>query len=211
MDAICIATLAWIDHRAKSELLLARLAAAATDAPKTLQLDLNVVLRDAGDAAAPYTAMEIPLADWIRDGVTEDGVLEIEAIRAAAHTFPVGGTVLINAAGYKSDIVVAALHQARHALYPLRHWPALFVVVIDDAQLFQVSGILSTTFQLQPNVQPTSKMARETRQFMQYARLLRLFGRNVGPISRALRWRIDAKARRTEYKINRGLGWTWEE
>lgn len=211
MDAICLASLAWVGQREKSETLLSRVAASNPPLPRTLHLDLTAVLREDAACAPLANAAVIPFAGWIKDGLTEDGVLDIETIRKAPHAFPAGGVVVLDAAGFKSEIVVAALHQARQALYPVPHWPAVFVLVIDDAQMFQVSPILASTFQLQPNVQPTTAIKREARQFMQYVRLLRLFGRNIGVAARTLRWFTDRGNRLRERRINRGLGWTWEE
>lgn len=211
MDAICLASLAWVEHRAKSETLISRYAANNNAFSHTLHLDLPAVLREEASGAALANAVVIPFAAWIRDGVTEDGVLDIETIRKAPYAFPAGSIVVLDAAGFKSEIVVAALHQARQALYPIPAWPALFVLVIDDAQMFQVSPILASTFQLQPNVLPATLVKRETRQFMQYVRLLRIFGRNVGIVARTLRWLTDRHAYLRERRINRGLGWTWEE
>lgn len=215
MDTICLASLAWIQHRDNSESLIARLATAVTNASTTLHLDLAAVLREEGrqdgDASPPCDLFVIAMSSWLKDGVTEDGVLDVERIRKAPYGFPAGGIVVLDATGHKSGIVVAALHQARHALYPIQQWPALFVLIIDDAQMFQVSPILASTFQLLPNVLPPTAIKREARQFMQYVRLLRVFGRNMGLVAKALRWRTNRINRLREHRINRGLGWTWEE
>lgn len=214
MRTVCLATQAWIGCRERSSALLARLAAspASGDAPHTLHLELDAVLREApAPGAVLENACVLAFSSWVRQGLTEDGVLDIERIRKAPHGFPKDGIVVLDASGFSSDIVVAALHQARLALYPVPDWPALFVVVVDDVQMFQVGPILANTFQLQPNVQPASASKREARQFMQYAGLLRSFGRNVGVVAKALRWFTERGSRLRERRVNRGLGWTWEE
>lgn len=214
MDVICLPTTAWLEHQSTCLSLLSRAARTHRAESVFLHLELDAVLRESAlePEDPPHSIHEILFATWIRDGVTEDGVLDVEIIRKAPYGFPDGATVLVNGAGFKSEIIAQALFQARLALYPLPSWPRLFVMVVDDAQLFQISPILANTFYIQPGILIHTAIDREIRQLCRSATILRVFGRYYALSAlRDIFALVDKWITKREQKKTRGLGWTWEE
>lgn len=214
MDTVCLPSSAWLSQRENSLRLLARAAGAHRPGSVSLHIDWQTATRElAVDAQPAMDAVhEIAFSTWTKNGLTEDGVLDVERVRTAPQRFPERATVVVNAVGFKSEIVSQALFQTRIAFYPLPSWPRLFVLIVDDAQLFQITKVLANTFYIQPEIKIPTAIEREVRQHRRNASILRVFGRYyIISVVREVFTAIDKLLTKREQKATRGLGWTWEE
>lgn len=216
MITLCLASSAWLAHRGASLGLLNRFYAGHSNSGDSIQIDLPTILREGVQCTEPQPSSylhEIHFNDWVKDGLTDNGVLNVERIRNAPIGFPLNGLVVLNAAGYNSQIVLEALSQARMSLYPLNEWPTLFVVIIDDPQLFQISPFLASTFYVQPQIRTHTIVQREIAILMVNAKVRRFLGRRPFlPIAFLMKFVVARfnKKHSKDLKI-KNIGWTTEE
>ncbi len=155
--------------------------------------------------------MEIAFRDWVKTTAGDGEVIDVEAIRAACRAMKGDTLVVLEASGFRSEIIVEALAQARIGLYSLNAWPDVFVIVVDDTQKFQIAPLLSTAFHIQPSILAPTSVQRITQQLADDGKLHRLFGRNLGTAAIHMRNWLKRRQAKKDSKALRGVGWLWEE
>ncbi|WJF90821.1 hypothetical protein QS306_03910 [Paraburkholderia bonniea] len=211
MHMISFPASTWRGERQASIGFAQHVAASHVHQPVSILADAATIVAQPPFEQNPLLLVEVPFRTWIKSDLIEDGVLDIEQVRHACSAFPANSIVVLDATGFKPEIIVHALAQARIGLYALERWPAVFMLISDDTQLFQVAQPLSSAFYLQPSIFSPSMMQRAVKRIASDASSLRLFGRSMGSIANFVRrWRT----RRTEaheQKLKRERGWLWDD
>ncbi len=212
MKTIYIPSSAWLGERSRCENLISKFLLAEMGQTDSLILDLAAIRREEAEASlgldVPF--VEIDFRDWVGETLTEEGVINIQAIRrTVAARFE--NVFVVNAIGFNSNIICRALAQLRIAFFALANWPRGLVLIGDDAQLHQVSPVLAHTFYIRPSFSTSVATKRIVRQVVNEAFIIRIFGRQVGTTLKIFHflssWIASSQDRR-ERKIN---GWFFEE
>lgn len=180
MRLAVVAASRWYGKRQAAVSLLARLAVESTHT--CVVIDGDCIDREArAPVASPSLALsEIAFSDWLKPGAVEDSVIDAHRIRRAPASLPIERGVLIDAAGHRQDLIVAALRECRAAWYPLDEWHPAFAVVCDDIALLPLADALASTFYCQPANLSAAEVRRLVADHQARAFVFRWFGYSTG-------------------------------
>lgn len=176
----------------------------------TIVLDRQTVNREAeslNSQTIEWVGHEIPFSSWLKDGMTEDGVLDVPAIRQSALQFSSKEIIVLNSSGHRDELVTAALAQARYGWFSLDKWQRAFVLVCDDIYLLHIADKLAFTFYCQPEILTEREAKRIAKTVHRRGFTYRWLGPGAGKfeakvfkrLSAILNW-WDARVERNEYK-----------
>ncbi|TDQ92426.1 hypothetical protein C7412_112202 [Paraburkholderia silvatlantica] len=211
MHTVCLPTSVWRANAEAVDSLLHQIADLDVTSPVFMVADAASVVRRPGIFHGVYEKHDPSFTDWVRIGYTSEGVLDIERIRSACAEFPARGIVLLKASAFESQLIVRALHELRIGMHLVETWPAVFAVVCDDSQIFQLAPSLSKAFYLQPSIINPAAEKRIAVRLAKEGKSLRLLGRSVGALPRLARLWTERRRRSEDRRIKRDLGWIWEE
>ncbi len=214
MRTYCIVGTAWETRRDLCLNLVLRDLRVSPRETLSLNIDESTVAREIQlekEALRDATLREIDFCAWVNEALTEERVVNIEAIRRDAYSVRVDHLVAINAIGFQSEIIEKALTQFRVGLYSQPDWPQAIVLACDNAQRFQVGPALANMFYIRPNVVTKAAIGRQVRSLLLDADLLRLFGQGIGSAPRILRGINNWIFARREKRRAKEYGWVWEE
>ncbi len=178
MNVIALSAGAWTYQRPAAMRVLHRIA--SQDMGVTAVIDRDAVDREPPPADAPaptpIAVTEIAFSDWVTQGHSDGGVLDVHAIRDTPQHIPSHHIVVVDARSHRPDLITAALGHLRHAWFHLDHWQPAFVVIFDDIHLLALGGALSQTFYCQPQLLTEVETNRLVRQTLRRASVQRWIG-----------------------------------
>lgn len=211
MNTVCLPASMWHGARGSCATLVQRVAERSGADPISLVVDRESVSRQAPNTELEQAFVKLGFREWVKPGAIEEDVIDIERIRTTCRDLPGDSIVIVDASGYKTEIIVRALFQTRVGMHTRRDWPRVFVLVCDDSQVFQLAGPLANAFYIQPAIIAPTAIQRMVKRLEQDGQSLRLFGQGLGSlVAIARRWG-KRRANKKQQKAARGLGWVWEE
>ena len=214
MKTFCLTSGAWLGaERNKAWAIMARCTLHDANATATILIDNAAVAREVDAAQGPgLNALEIDLRHWVTESVVEGGVLNVDAIRRAAASFPADrAVVVINATGFMSDIITKMITHLRIGLYSSQHWPCAIALVCDDVQQYQITQALAHAFYIRPAVITDTTIDRHVRNLRWQGDALRRFGARLGSFAARLQRMANNSHAAFERKLAKRRGWIWEE
>ncbi|MFM0640348.1 hypothetical protein PQQ63_26985 [Paraburkholderia metrosideri] len=211
MNTLCLPTSMWHGAREACATLVQRVAERSAEDPIAFVVDRESILRQVPNAETEQTFVKLGFREWLKPGAIDEDVIDIERIRSMCRKLPGGAVVVIDASGYKTEVIVRALFQARIGLHSRADWPRVWALVCDDSQIFQIASPLANAFYIQPAIIAPAAIQRIVNRLAKDGQSLRMFGHDLGSFAVfARRWR-KRRADKQERKAARALGWVWEE
>ncbi|CAM2189011.1 hypothetical protein BC2230_60256 [Burkholderia cepacia] len=209
MHTVCLPSSGWRADKSAVVSFLHRIA--DIDKPVSVVADTVSIQRQSYKNVEARLLLSCSFSDWVEVGFTHEGVLNIEKIRDSCVSFPENGIVLVRAHGFESDLIIRALLQLRIGMHSISSWPKVFALICDDSQIFQLAPPLSTSFFVQPTILNPVVVKRIAERLGKDGKSLRLLGKNIGTLSSLLRKWAGYRRKAEDQKLNRELGWVWEE
>lgn len=133
----------------------------------------------------------IKFEEWIKDGLIENGVLDVFAIRNSGGKLSADRPVILDARGRRLELILEALPHVRYAWFPLEQWHPAFVLLCDDVFLLPLGKALADTFYCQPNIATEKEVAQIVKNIWRSARVNRWLGTGIGRWQRSLFQRFN--------------------
>jgi hypothetical protein len=113
MILAAVSSYAWSSQPNAVKALLTRLV--RTNQSSTVVLDRATVRREtelSDGALIDWDAYELPFSSWLKEGLVEDGVIDIHLIRKSASQLSPEKMIVVDASGHRDELITAALAQA---------------------------------------------------------------------------------------------------
>lgn len=211
MNTVCLPASLWHGAKGACATLIQRVAERSATDPIALVIDREAISRQVSNPELEKGFTYIMFREWVKLGAIDEDVIDIERIRTACREIPEDSIVILDASGYKTEVIVRALFQARIGMHTRYAWPRLFALVCDDSQVFQLAQPVAGAFYLQPAIIAPATIQRMVNRLAQDGKSLRIFGQGIGSITVLARRWSRRRADKADRKANRAVGWVWEE
>jgi hypothetical protein len=193
MHVLIASKSAWAGHTQACAAIAHRLLASTAAQPQTLVIDLATVLREEpshGTGTGTLCPIPVRMRAWIDHFFRDQPMLDVERVHRAAQGLCVEGTLVaaIDATALDAGLIDRTLNQLRVAFYGCTHWPAVLVLVVDDAILHDVAGFAGRVFYIQPNVTGQSKINSLLGHLVHFSRMEGLFGLRHNLLNSLNKW-----------------------
>jgi hypothetical protein len=179
MELVAISAEGMRHARSRALALLSRIAGIGRGA--TVVMDgAAIFAEDEPESVDEAHLVMVPITRFLKEGLAEDGILDVHLLRDAAKEIPSNSVIVIDAAEHRLVIIEQFLKEARHAWHPLEIWPRAFALVCEEAQLLKVAPLLSGAFYCQPQILTPREVVRVVRRLEKDARIYRWLGHNAG-------------------------------
>lgn len=211
MNTVCLPASLWHGARGSCATLVQRVAERSATDPIALVIDRESISRQASSPELDKTFVQVGFREWVKPGSIDEDVIDIERIRTTCREMPGDSIVILDASGYKTEVIVRALFQARVGMHTRYDWPRVFALVCDDSQIFQLAQPVANAFYIRPAIIAPVTIQRMVNRLAQDGKSLRIFGQSVGSLAVLARRWSRRRADRADRKDQRNLGWVWEE
>lgn len=196
MNIIAVSGVAWHRENDAVRAVIARLIEGRREAQ--VVIDYASLQRvGAGDASDMESIKPevIDLASWLRP-YADDYQVDLRAMSVKSREIRKDSVIALDASGYPATVVRELAKNIRQTWFPLPEWPLALIVIVNDADLLDVSEAFMDTFY----VRPTGINATESRQISiriaKKAAFARIFGLKAERLQRNIDRLIGALVRK---------------
>lgn len=179
MKTFYISSSAWLEHRLSCKSIAERVIHNNAESTDAIIIDVATARRLIDiHFNGSIVFFETDLRNWVNETLSEQGTINIEAIRRAVATLGANDVFVINATGFHASTIHSALHQLRIGFYSREAWPLALALIGDDSQLYDTCPILAETFYIRPRILERKVIKRTVRRITIDAMYLRIFGKS---------------------------------
>jgi hypothetical protein len=132
----------------------------------------------------------IDIARWLRP-YADDYQVDLHAMSLQSRTIKSDSIIALDASGYPARVVRELSKNIRQTWFPLPEWPTALIIIVNDADLLDVSEAFMDTFYIRPRGINATESLQISKRIAKKAAFARMFG---------------LKAERLQRNINRTIG-----